>query len=232
MQDAYSLRCVPQVHGAVRDAFPYAAGVVAIEMNAATDNPIVLAERGEVLSAATSTASRWHSPSTRSAGAPSWPDLRTPDRPAAEPGHVERPAAFPDRYGGLNSGLMIAQYAAAAWSTRARCAHPASADPIPTSANQEDHVSMGATSAMLLWHVCANVERVLGIELLCGAQGLDYLAPKRPGRAVAAAHAAVREISPHLDADRSLTAEIEMLAGRIRDGSLLTAVERGSAQLH
>ena len=121
--------------------------------------------------------------------------------------------------GGLNSGFMIAQYVAASLVSEGKVlVHPASADSIPTSAGEEDHVSMGATAAVHLWHVCANVERVLGIELLCGAQGLDYLAPKRPGRAVAAAHAAVREISPHLDADRSLTAEIEMLAGRMRDG--------------
>jgi histidine ammonia-lyase len=134
--------------------------------------------------------------------------------------------------GGLNSGFMIAQYVAASLVTEGKVlVHPASADSIPTSANQEDHVSMGATSAVHLWHVCANVERVLGIELLCGAQGLDYLAPLRPGPAVAAVHAAVRELSPHLDADRSLTDEIEMLAGRLRDGSLLAAVEAGSAPL-
>jgi histidine ammonia-lyase len=109
--------------------------------------------------------------------------------------------------------------------------HPASADSIPTSANQEDHVSMGATAAVHLWQVCANVERVLAIELLCGAQGLDFLAPKRPGPPVAAAHAAVRAISPHLADDRSLAAEIETLAARMRDGSLLGSVEAGSAPL-
>jgi histidine ammonia-lyase len=134
--------------------------------------------------------------------------------------------------GGLNSGLMIAQYVAASLVSEGKVlVHPASADSIPTSAGQEDHVSMGATAAVHLWHVCANVERVIGIELLCGAQGLDFLTPKRPGPAVGAAHAAVREISAHLDADRSLAAEIEVLAGRIRDGSLLESVERGSAPL-
>ena len=136
--------------------------------------------------------------------------------------------------GGLNSGFMIAQYVAASLVSEDKVlVHPASADSIPTSAGQEDHVSMGATAAVHLWHVCANVERVLGIELLCGAQGLDFLAPQAArARRWRRAHAAVREISPHLDADRSLTAEIEALAGRIRDGSLLAAVERGSAPLH
>jgi histidine ammonia-lyase len=140
--------------------------------------------------------------------------------------------AFLTADGGLNSGFMIAQYVAASLVSEDKVlVHPASADSIPTSAGQEDHVSMGATAAVHLWHVCQNVERVLAIELLCGAQGIDFLAPLRPGAAVTAAHAAVREISPHLDADRSLSAEIEALAARMRDGSLLAAVERGSAPL-
>src|SRR4029079_19350117 len=140
--------------------------------------------------------------------------------------------AFLTEDGGLNSGFMIAQYVAASLVSEYKVlVHPASADSIPTSAGQEDHVSMGATAAVHLWHVCANVERVLGIELLCGAQGVVFLAPKRPGPAVAAAHAAVRELSPHVDTDRSLASEIEAVAGRIRDGSLLAAVESGSAPL-
>jgi histidine ammonia-lyase len=234
VQDAYSLRCAPQVHGAVRDAVAYAEGVVAIELNAATDNPIVLADRGEVLS-----NGNFH-------GEPVAIALDTLKLGLAELAsiserRIERmlnPAlsnglpAFLTEDGGLNSGFMIAQYVAASLVSEDKVlVHPASADSIPTSAGQEDHVSMGATSAVHLWHVCANVERVLGIELLCGAQGVDFLAPKRPGPAVRAAHAAVRELSPHLDRDRSLAAEIDAVAGRIRDGSLLAAVEAGSAPL-
>ncbi|HEY2788428.1 MAG TPA: histidine ammonia-lyase [Gaiellales bacterium] len=235
VQDAYSLRCAPQVHGAVRDAVAYAEGVVGIELNAATDNPIVLAERGEVLS-----NGNFHGQPV--AIALDTLKLALHELASISERRIERllnPALsnglppFLTADGGLNSGFMIAQYVAASLVSEGKVlVHPASADSIPTSAGQEDHVSMGATAAVHLWHVCANVERVLGIELLCGAQGLDFLAPKRPGRAVGAAHAAVREISPHLDADRSLTAEIETLAGRIRDGSLLTVVERGSAPLH
>ncbi len=234
VQDAYSLRCAPQVHGAVRDAVAYAEGVVAIELNAATDNPIVLADRGEVLS-----NGNFHGEPV--AIALDTLKLALSELASISERRIERmlnPALsnglppFLIEDGGLNSGFMIAQYVAASLVSEDKVlVHPASADSIPTSAGQEDHVSMGATSAVHLWHVCANVERVLGIELLCGAQGVDFLAPKRPGPAVAAAHAAVRELSPHLDADRSLAAEIDALAGKIRDGSLLAAVEAGSAPL-
>jgi histidine ammonia-lyase len=234
VQDAYSLRCAPQVHGAVRDAVAYAEGVVGIELNAATDNPIVLAERGEVLS-----NGNFHGEPV--AIALDTLKLALSELASISERRIERmlnPALsnglppFLTEDGGLNSGFMIAQYVAASLVSEDKVlVHPASADSIPTSAGQEDHVSMGATAAVHLWHVCANVERVLGIELLCGAQGVDFLAPKRPGPAVAAAHAAVRELSPHLDADRSLASEIEAVAGHIRDGSLLAVVEAGSAPL-
>jgi len=234
VQDAYSLRCAPQVHGAVRDAVAYAEGVVRIELNAATDNPIVLAERGEVMS-----NGNFHGEPV--AIALDTLKLALSELASISERRIERmlnPALsnglppFLTEDGGLNSGFMIAQYVAASLVSEDKVlVHPASADSIPTSAGQEDHVSMGATAAVHLWHVCANVERVLGIELLCGAQGVDFLAPKRPGPAVAAAHAAVRELSPHVDADRSLSGEIEAVAGRIRDGSLLAAVEAGSAPL-
>jgi histidine ammonia-lyase len=234
VQDAYSLRCAPQVHGAVRDAVAYAEAVVAIELNAATDNPIVLADRGEVLS-----NGNFHGEPV--AIALDTLKLALSELASISERRIERmlnPAlsnglpAFLTEDGGLNSGFMIAQYVAASLVSEDKVlVHPASADSIPTSAGQEDHVSMGATSAVHLWHVCGNVERVLGIELMCGAQGVDFLAPKRPGPAVRAAHAAVRELSPHVDADRSLAAEIDAVAGKIRDGSLLAAVESGSAPL-
>ena len=219
VQDAYSLRCAPQVHGAVRDAVAYAEGVVGIELNAATDNPIVLAERGEVLS-----NGNFHGEPV--AIALDTLKLALSELASISERRIERmlnPALsnglppFLTEDGGLNSGFMIAQYVAASLVSEDKVlVHPASADSIPTSAGQEDHVSMGATAAVHLWNVCANV---------------DFLAPKRPGPAVAAAHAAVRELSPHLDADRSLASEIEAVAGHIRDGSLLAVVEAGSAPL-
>jgi histidine ammonia-lyase len=134
--------------------------------------------------------------------------------------------------GGLNSGFMIPHYVAASLvaENKVLC-HPASVDSIPTSAGQEDHVSMGATAAVHAWQVCANVERVLAVELLCGAQGLDFLAPLRPGPGIAALHAALRATSPHLGDDRSLSADIETVAGQVRDGALVAAVEAALSPL-
>ncbi len=234
VQDAYSLRCSPQVHGAVRDALAYATAVIEIELNSATDNPLVLVDHGDVMS-----NGNFH-------GEPVAFALDTLKMALAElasiserrterllnPTMSEGQPAFLTREGGLNSGFMIAQYVAASLVSENKVlAHPASVDSIPTSAGQEDHVSMGATAAVHLWQVCANVERVLAVELLCGAQALDYLAPLRPGPLVAALQAAVRERSPHLDRDRSLSGEIGDLAGAVRDGSLVASVETGAAPL-
>jgi histidine ammonia-lyase len=228
VQDAYSLRCSPQVHGACRDAMGYARSVVAIEVNAATDNPLVFADRDEVLS-----NGNFH-------GEPVAMALDTLKIAVAElagiserriermvnPTMSEGLPPFLTQHGGLNSGFMIPHYVAASLvaENKVLC-HPASVDSIPTSAGQEDHVSMGATAAVHAWQVCANVERVLAVELLCGAQGLDFLAPLKPGPGIAALHAALRERSPHLDDDRSLAADIETVARAIRDGSLVAAVE-------
>jgi len=234
VQDAYSLRCSPQVHGAVRDAVDYAERAVAVELNAATDNPLVLAEREEVVS-----NGNFH-------GEPVAIPLDTLKIGLAELGSISERRVermlnptmsnglppFLAHESGLNSGFMITQYVAASLVAENRVlAHPASVDSIPTSAGQEDHVSMGATAAVHLWHVCANVERVLAIELLCGAQGLDFLAPLRPGPAISVLHGAVRERSPRLERDRSLASEIDDLAGALRDGTLLAEVEAASAAL-
>ena len=199
VQDAYSLRCSPQVHGAVRDAVDYAERAIAIELNAATDNPLVLADRDEVVS-----NGNFH-------GEPVAIPLDTLKIGLAELGSISERRIermlnptmsnglppFLAHESGLNSGFMITQYVAASLVAENRVlAHPASVDSIPTSAGQEDHVSMGATAAVHLWHVCANVERILAVELLCGAQGLDFLEPLRPGPAVAVLHRAVRDRSP------------------------------------
>jgi histidine ammonia-lyase len=234
VQDAYSLRCSPQVHGAVRDAIDYTERAVAVELNAATDNPLVLAEREEVVS-----NGNFH-------GEPVAIPLDTLKIGLAELGsiaerRIERMLnptmsnglpPFLAHESGLNSGFMITQYVAASLVAENRVlAHPASVDSIPTSAGQEDHVSMGATAAVHLWQVCANVERVLAVELLCGAQGLDFLEPLRPGPTISVLRRAVRERSPRLERDRSLAAEIDALADALRDGSLLAEVEAGSAAL-
>ncbi len=228
VQDAYSLRCSPQVHGACRDAIAYARSVVAVEVNAATDNPLVFADRDEVLS-----NGNFH-------GEPVAIALDTLKIALAElagiserriermvnPTMSEGLPPFLTHEGGLNSGFMIPHYVAASLvaENKVLC-HPASVDSIPTSAGQEDHVSMGATAAVHAWQVCANVERVLAVELLCGAQGIDFLEPLKPGPGIAALHEALRARSAHLADDRSLAADIETVAGSIRDGSLVGAVE-------
>jgi histidine ammonia-lyase len=121
---------------------------------------------------------------------------------------------------------MIPQYVAAALVSESKSlCHPASVDSIPTSAGQEDHVSMGNAAGLKAWQVLANAERTVAIELLAGAQAVEFLAPLEPGDGVRVAHAFVRGLSPRLRDDRSLTADIEAAAAAIRDGSLLDAVE-------
>jgi histidine ammonia-lyase len=224
VQDPYSLRCMPQVHGAVLEALRPLEDALAVEMNAATDNPLVFPDgrvvsggnfHGEPLALAldharlalTALASISERRTARIL------DARLSGLPAFL-------AADP----GVESGLMLAQYtAAAAVNELKTVAHPASADTIPTSANQEDHVSMGATSALLLRDAVAHAATVLAAEALCAARGLDLRAPLRPGRGVQAAHATVREVVPPLDGDRSPAPDLAALAAAIREGRLAPA---------
>ncbi|HEY3544360.1 MAG TPA: histidine ammonia-lyase [Gaiellaceae bacterium] len=234
VQDAYSLRCAPQVHGATRDLLDYADYTVSVELNAATDNPLVLVGDDALVS-----NGNFH-------GQPLAFALDALAMGVAELANiserrVERlvnpnlsdglpPFLVPD--GGLNSGFMIPQYVAASLVSENKVlAHPASVDSIPTSAGQEDHVSMGNTSGLKAWQVLANCERGLAIELLAGAQGVEFHAPLEPGAGVGAARAFIRELSPRLREDRSLAADIEAVATAIRDGALLAAVEAEVGEL-
>ncbi|HVD49852.1 MAG TPA: histidine ammonia-lyase [Gaiellaceae bacterium] len=234
VQDAYSLRCAPQVHGASRDILDYAAHTVAVELNAATDNPLVLVDDGMLVS-----NGNFH-------GQPLAFALDTLTMAVAELANiserrVERlvnPSlsgglpAFLTGDGGLNSGFMIPQYVAASLVSENKVlSHPASVDSIPTSAGQEDHVSMGNASGLKAWQVLANAERVLAIELLAGAQAVEFLAPLQPGAGVGAAREFVRSLSPRLRDDRSLSEDIEAVALRIQDGSLEEAVEAKVGEL-
>jgi histidine ammonia-lyase len=234
VQDAYSLRCAPQVHGASRDLLAYVEGTTSVELNAATDNPLVLAEEGTMLS-----NGNFH-------GQPLGFALDALAMAASELGsiserRIERlvnPAlseglpAFLAPDGGLNSGFMIPQYVAASLvsENKALC-HPASVDSIPTSAGQEDHVAMGNASGLKAWQVLANVERVLAIELLAGAQAVEFFAPLQPAAGTGAAREFVRSVSPRLREDRPLDEDIEALAEAIRSGSLLAAVESETGEL-
>src|SRR5215211_5425100 len=228
VQDAYSLRCAPQVHGASRDLLTYVEATTAVELNAATDNPLVLVDEGVLVS-----NGNFHGQPLAfalDALAMSVAELASISERRLE--RLVNPSlsgglpAFLTMDGGLNSGFMIPQYVAASLVSENKVlAHPASVDSIPTSAGQEDHVSMGNASALKAWQVLANAERALAIELLAGAQGVEFLAPLEPGFGVRAARAFVRTLSPRLGDDRSLSDDIERLAVSIRDGSLVAAVE-------
>ena len=234
VQDAYSLRCAPQVHGASRDLLDYVDYTVAAELNAATDNPLVLVDDELLVS-----NGNFHGQPLAfalDALAMAVSELANISERRLErlvnPNLSDGLPAFLTADGGLNSGFMIPQYVAASLvSENKSLCHPASVDSIPTSAGQEDHVSMGNASGLKAWQVLGNVERALAIELLAGAQGVEFLAPLQPGAGVAATRAFVRSLSPRLDDDRPLATDIELVASAIRDGSLIAAVETEVGEL-
>ncbi len=234
VQDAYSLRCAPQVHGASRDLLDYVDYTVSVELNSATDNPLVLVEEELLVSngnfhgqplafaldALAMAVSELASISERRVER-----LVNPNLSGGLP-------AFLTSDGGLNSGFMIPQYVAASLVSENKVlCHPASVDSIPTSAGQEDHVSMGNAAGLKAWQVLANAERALAIELLAGAQAVEFLAPLEPGAGAEATRRLVRSYSPRLKDDRSLTPEIEAVAATIRDGSLVASVEAELGEL-
>jgi len=234
VQDAYSLRCAPQVHGAARDLLDYVDYTVSVELNAATDNPLVLVEEETLVS-----NGNFHGQPLAfalDALAMAVSELASISERRVErlvnPNLSDGLPAFLTTDGGLNSGFMIPQYVAASLvSENKSLCHPASVDSIPTSAGQEDHVSMGNASGLKAWQVLANAERALAIELLAGAQAVEFLAPLQPGGGVAATRAHVRTLSDRLDDDRPLSPDIEAVAISIRDGSLIEAVEAEVGEL-
>jgi histidine ammonia-lyase len=230
VQDPYSLRCMPQVHGAARDALAELERVLRVEINAATDNPLVFPS-GEVIS-----GGNFHGEPVALAldyatiavtELASISERRTARLVDA---HLSGLPAFLTERPGLESGLMIAHYTAAALVNELQTlAHPASVDTIPTSANQEDHVSMGATAALHLREAVDRTEAVLAIEAMCAAQGLDFRAPLAPGTGVRAAHAAIRERVAHLEADRPPAPDVATARELIRSGRLLSAADGATA---
>lgn len=218
VQDAYCLRCMPQVHGAVRDALAHARAVLEVESGAATDNPLIFAG-GDILS-----GGNFHGAllalvldyaAVAVTNLMSMAERRV-DR-LVNPDINEGLPPFLSQTPGLSSGLMIAHVAAAALLNEAKVlAHPASADSVPTSGGKEDHVSMGMTAALKFRQIVENAEKVLAIELLCAAQGVEYRQPLKPARRIAAAHDAVRGLVRPLTQDRILAPDIESLAAAIR----------------
>lgn len=221
VQDPYTLRCIPQVLGASLDALDYCRGVVERELNAVTDNPLCFPEDGTVLSGgnfhAQPVALAMDFLKVAVAEIASFSERRTYLLlDGARSGLPPFLAANP----GLESGLMIAQNTAAALASENKVlAHPASVDSLPTSAGQEDHVSMGPVAARQAAQIVENTARVVAIELLCAAQGLDWLAPLRPGQGVALAYERVRRAAPRLAGDRVLSEDIEALAELVRSGA-------------
>jgi histidine ammonia-lyase len=221
VQDAYSLRCMPQVHGAVRDALKHARGIVETETGSATDNPLVFSESGDVLS-----GGNFH-------GAPlamvfdyaaiALTDLmsiteRRIDR-LVNPDANENLPAFLTRQPGTSSGFMMLQVTAVALLSEAKVlAHPASVDNVPTDGGKEDHVSMGMTGATKLRSIVDLAEAATAIELITSAEGLEYRKPLAPGRGVQSAYEIVRARVSRLEADRSMSADIQSIVEAIRQG--------------
>jgi histidine ammonia-lyase len=219
VQDAYALRCMPQVHGAVRDALEHARGIVEVEINSATDNPLVFTDEREVLS-----GGNFHGEPV--ALALDYAAIAVADLGTIAERRVERLVnptlsglpAFLSPYPGTNSGLMIAQVTAAALIAENNVlAHPASVFTLPTSANKEDHVSMGMTAALKFAQVVDNVETILAIELLCAAQGLEFLKPLKPGPKLQDVYDRVRLRAPALERDAPLAPYIESLKSVVRE---------------
>jgi histidine ammonia-lyase len=221
VQDAYSLRCMPQVHGAVRGALAHCEDVLLIESASATDNPLVFAETSDVISGGNfhgaPLAFAFDYAAIALADLMSMSERRT-DR-LTNPDKSEGLPAFLARRPGVESGFMIAHVAAAALVNEARVlAHPASVDNITTSGGKEDHVSMGMTSALKLRSIVDLAENVLAIELLAAAEGLEHRRPLKAGRGVERAFATVRKVAPPLTHDRALSGDIAGVAEAIRRG--------------
>ncbi len=222
IQDAYSVRCMPQVHGAVRDVFVHCEQILEVESASATDNPLVFVETGDVVS-----GGNFH-------GAPlalsfdyaaiALTDLmsiseRRVDR-LVNPDKSEGLPAFLARNPGLESGFMIAHVAAASLVNEARVlAHPASIDNVTTSGGKEDHVSMGMTSALKLRSIVDLAENLFAIELLAGAEALEHRRPLQTGKGIESAFKRLREVAAPLTQDRPLSGDIARLAEKIRSGA-------------
>jgi len=221
VQDAYSLRCMPQVHGAVRDALKHARGVVETETGSATDNPLVFSDSGDVLS-----GGNFHGAPLAMAfdyAAIAVTDLmsiteRRIDR-LVNPDANENLPAFLTRQPGMSSGFMMLQVTAVALLSEAKVlAHPASVDNVPTDGGKEDHVSMGMTGATKLRSIVDIAEASIAIELITAAEGLEYRKPLAPGRGVQSAYEIVRARVSRLEADRSMSADIQSIVEAIRQG--------------
>lgn len=232
VQDPYSLRCMPQVHGAAREGIGFCRRILEIEVNAGTDNPLVFAQSGKIVS-----AGNFHGQPISLALdvlAMSLTQLAAISERRVE--QMVNPSLsglppFLAKNPGLNSGFMIAQVTSAALVAESRIlSHPASVDSIPSSAGREDHVSMGMTAALKARQVVDHVKHVVAIELLVAAQALDFRAPVKPGHGPLVAHQVIRSKVPHMDVDRELHRDLKAVVELIDSGALLAAVRHSHDQ--
>lgn len=236
VQDAYSLRCMPQVHGACTGPLEYVEEVVSIEMNSTTDNPLIFADINESMS-----CGNFH-------GEPIAIACDIMSIVISELGNISerRTAKMVDPntseglpaylissdIAGLNNGFMIPQYVAAALVSENKIlAHPASVDSIPTSANQEDHVSMGTIAARKALEIVKNVQNILAIEAMCASQALEFKRPLSPGEGSKAAYEFIRKFVLMLGKDRVMYDDMEQISQIIGDGSLIEIVEKVTGEL-
>jgi histidine ammonia-lyase len=234
IQDAYSLRCIPQVLGASLDAIRYVYSVLETEINSATDNPLVFGDDGIVIS-----GGNFHGQPVALAmdflGIAISEIANISERRInrlVNP-HLSELPAFLTTEGGLESGMMIAQYTAAALVSENKVfAHPASVDSIPTSADQEDHVSMGTIAARKASTILENARNVIAIEYMCACQGLDYLAPLKPSEPIHEAYKTIRGAVSKLEDDRSLSPDISKILNLIHTGDIVGSVESITGPLY
>lgn len=233
VQDSYSLRCLPQIHGASKDAIDYVLDKVNKEMNAATDNPLIFAEDGQVIS-----CGNFH-------GQPmalafdflgiALAELANSSERRIErlvnPSLSELPAFLTEK-GGVNSGFMIVQYTAAALVSENKIlAHPASVDSIPSSGNQEDHVSMGTIAARKAYEILKNTRTVIAIEMMTAAQAVEFTDPSKLAKGTKEAYRLIRAQIPRLKEDRIMYPDIEKSIQMVKDNSILNAVEAAIGKL-
>jgi histidine ammonia-lyase len=233
IQDAYTLRCSPQVHGASKDAITYATKVIETEINSSTNNPLIFSDSEEFL-----LGGNFHGQPV--ALAMDFLSIALSELANISERRIERLVnpqlsglpAFLVSDGGLNSGFMLAQYTAASLvSENKALSHPASVDSIPTSANKEDHVSMGSISARKCREIARNTEHVIAIEFLCAAQAMDLFTNLKPGEGTLIAYRAIRDAVPHLEKDRVISKDIETIARLMRSGKILEEVEKVVGEL-
>ena len=233
IQDSYTLRCIPQVHGAVRETLGFAQSTLTRELNSATDNPLVFAESGDILP-----GGNFHGhpvglaldfTATALAGLCGMAERRI--ERLVNPQLSELPP-FLVKASGLHSGFMVAQISAASLVSEAKIlASPATVDSIPTSGSKEDFVSMGWLAAIKAAQIVDRLATILALEFLCAAQGLDFLLPLQPGCGVRAAHQVIRTHVGHLEQDRVLRPDLDRIMPLLEDGSILSAVEAAAGPL-